>query len=228
MQKRNNKNDLILRFMLYFLCAGSSALLLSIAHQYPVVWFISMFALVPFLWRVINGNISGSIILSVIFASCYMLIAYPDEIVISPSAFLIKFIFLNFIFSVFGISVNRISRHFGFNPVFIAALWLPLEYILIHYAGFETIFTFTGSGSGFVLRLASLFGFLIVSFCIILINSIILMFLEHVYFKGFSSGKFRFSKERFFYLRSENNFPLRNWNYTLNPRAPPLRFIISN
>ena len=223
MQGSNNNNDLILRLLVYFLCAGSSALFLSIINQYPEFWFISMFALVPFLWRVIKETLSGSIILSVILAGCYVFIAYSHEIVVYPSTFLFKFICINFIVSVFGIAVNRINRYLGFNPIFIAALWLPLEYGLTHYAGFETIFAFTQSGSGFVLRLASLFGFLIVSFCVILINSLILMLFEHAYSKGCSNSKFRFSKEKLHYLHFENIVPFKSWYYVLNPRAPPLR-----
>jgi len=224
MQESNN-NDLILRLLVYFLCAGSSALFLSIAHQYSGLWFISMFALVSFLWRVIKETLFGSVLLSVILASCYVFIAYPDEIIVSPSAFLVKFICLNFIVSVFGIGVNRINRYFGFNPIFIAVLWLPLEYGLTHYAGFDTIFAFANSGSGFVLRLASLFGFLIVSFCVILINSLILMMFEHTCFKGCSNSRFRFSKEKLFYWHFEDILPLKNLYYILDPRAPPIYFL---
>ncbi len=228
MQESSNYNDPILRFLVNFLCAGSSALFLSIINQYPEFWFISMFALVPFLWRVIKETLSGSVLLSIILASCYIFIAYSHEIAVYPSTFLFKFICINFIVSVFGVAVNRINRYLGFNPIFIAILWLPLEYGLTHYAGFETIFAFTQSGSGFVLRLASLFGFLIVSFCIILINSLILMLFEHAYSKGCSNSKFRFSKEKLYYLCSGNILPLKNWYYVLNPRAPPLYFLRLN
>lgn len=225
MQESNSNNDLSLRLQVYFLYAGSSALFLSIAHQYPGLWFISMFALVPFLWRVIKETLFGLVLLSVILASCYVFLVYPDKIIVSPSAFLVKFICLNFIFSVFGIGVNRIKRYFGFNPIFVAILWLPLEYGLTHYAGFDTIFASTNSGSDFVLRIASLFGFLIVSFCVILVNSLILMLFEHAYSKGCSNSRLRISKEKLFYWQFEDILPLMYLYHILNPRAPPIDFL---
>lgn len=215
--------DHVLPLLEHFLCAGTSALLLSIAHIYPEYWFISLFALVPFLWRLNKVNLVGSVILGIMLAGCYAFVAYTAEILVAPSAFLFNLFCLSLIFSIFGIAVNRLKRFIGFNPVFIAALWLPLEYILAHHTGLGNIFTFSNSGSGFVVRFASLFGFLMLSFGIVLINSLILMFIEHVGQKGFSKSKFKFAKEIKIYLDFEGVIPVKRWYYIPNPRAPPIK-----
>ena len=215
-------NDITLKLLVHFICAGSSALILSIAHIHPEYWFISLFAMVPFLWRLNRTTLSGSILLSVILAGCYAFVVYTDRVLVAPGSFLLNLLLLSLVFSIFGIAVNRIKSYIGFSPVFIAALWLPLEYVLTNYTALGSIFSLSNAGSGFVVRFASLFGFLMISFCIVLINSLILMLLQHAYLKGYSNSKFRFSKEKSYRFHFENILPLRNWYYILNPRAPPL------
>lgn len=222
MRAKTNHNDSSLRFLNHFLCAGSSALILSIAHIYPEYWFVSLFALVPFLWRLNRVSLSGSIVLGIILASCYTFVAFTGEILVAPSAFLFKLFCLSLIFSIFGITVNRVRKHIGFNPVFIAALWLPLEYILTHSTSLGNIFALSNISSGFMVRFASLFGFLMLSFSIVLINSLILMFIEHIGRRVFSKGKIRFAKEKQWYRQFKNIIIFKRWYHFLDPRAPPL------
>jgi hypothetical protein len=44
--------DKVIRFLENFLWAGGSALLIAVSHRYPKHWFVSLFALIPFLYRV--------------------------------------------------------------------------------------------------------------------------------------------------------------------------------
>ena len=46
-------------YLVDFIYGGSSALLLSLAHIFGDLWFISFFALVPFLWRIFQINSWG-------------------------------------------------------------------------------------------------------------------------------------------------------------------------
>ena len=226
MREKTNHNEHGLRFLNHFLCAGSSALLLSIAHIYPSCWYFSFIALVPFLWRCRKANLSGAIVVGMILACCFSFVSFTGELLSSPYLFFHKLILLNLIFSIFSLTVILAIRYLSFNPIFIAAFWLPLEYFLGYYAGFGNILTFAEIKSSFVIRFSSMFSCLMISFIIVLIKSIILMFIEHIYCKGNSDSKFRFSKEKLSCLCSENILPLKNWYYILNPRAPPLGFTI--
>jgi len=252
----------IIRLLENFLCAGSSALLISAAHLYPEFWFVSLFALIPFLWRAVgrvpnppqadkkpdNGiaaflnkrcRVIRSIRLQRILlrtrpksvvmpgmtlATCYLLVTYPAELYISPGAFLLKLFVLNLIFCLYGIVVNRLKKCIGFNVIFIAALWLPLEYALSHYAGLENLFTFSPDKTGLpvLLRIGSLFGMLMISFIIVLINSLILIILRQVAQVLFSRGTLSIPDDKRPYPPFKEIILERRWYYFPDVRAPPL------
>jgi len=229
MPKNLRSNDNSIKFLENFVCAGSSALLISFAHLYPEFWFVSLFALVPFLWRIKKLDLSESMVLGIILASCYSFVVYPDEILITPKTFLFKFFFINVIFSIFSITVNKTRKYIGFNPIFIAIFWLPLEYVLVHHTGLENIFTFKNSDSWFVLRFSLLFGSLMLSFCIVLINSLILMFVEYIQQRVFSSDNPQRAEDKKSYSWCGEVLPERILYYFRKPRAPPAyRPIVNN
>lgn len=223
MNAEPERNDTTLRLSVHFICAGTSALILSIAHIYPEFWFISLFALVPLLWRLKRTTIAGSIALGVILAGCYAFVTSIGEALISPGGFILKLIYLCLVFSIFSICVNLARKYIGFNPIFIAALWLPLEYILTHYIGLEHIFTFSLADSSITIRFTSLFGCLIVSSGIVLINSLILVLIEHISHEAASKTGFKFAEEKKHYLVFEEIVPIKRWYYFIDPRAPPIR-----
>jgi apolipoprotein N-acyltransferase len=163
-----------------FLCAGSSAALLSISRIYPHLWFVSLFALVPFLWRSIRVTLPGSISLGSMLAISYFLVIIPFEDWINPTACLYKLILLIVLFALYGIIVNRTSRHIGFNAVAIAILWLPLEYALTRYAGKDGLFIFPKPDDSLAIRIGSLFGMLFISFIIVSINAWLLILIGQV------------------------------------------------
>ena len=254
------KRGFIIRFLENFLCAGSSALLISVAHLYPEFWFVSLFALIPFLWRVVgrvpnppqadkkpdNGiaafiNKRCRVICSIrlqrillrtrptsvvmpgmMLATCYLLVTYPAELYISPGAFLLKLFVLNLIFCLYGIVVNRLKKCIGFNAIFIAALWLPLEYALSHYAGLESLFASSPDKTGLPVRIGSLFGMLMISFVIVLVNSLILIILRQVAQVLFSRGRLSIPDDKQAYPPFKEIILERRWYYFPDVRAPPL------
>ena len=58
--------DQTLQFTEHFVYAGTSALVLSLAHIHSTYWFLSFFALIPFLWRLNRTSLSGSIVVGII------------------------------------------------------------------------------------------------------------------------------------------------------------------
>lgn len=214
-------NDIRSRLMAHFICAGISALILSIAHIHPEYWFLSLFALVPLLWQLNRTTLAGSILLGVILACCYAFVTFIGEALAAPGDFLLNLLLLSLVFSIFGIAVNGVRKYIGFSPVFIATLWVPLEYFLIKYPGMGGILTFPTADSSELIRFASLFGILMISFFIILVNSIILMLIEYV-------SRIRFSIEVLRFPNARKSFPIfesirstKRWEHLPNLRAPP-------
>jgi apolipoprotein N-acyltransferase len=162
------------RFLESFLCAGISALLISVAHVHPQYGFISLFALVPFLWRAARASLLESLLLGSFLATLCCVVTLVDTLRVAPMVFVAKLASLNILFVFYGLVVNRIIRHFGFNGIFIAASWLPVEYALSHFVYAGGMFTLMGTGYPVVARIGSLFGILVVSFLVVLINSLLL------------------------------------------------------
>lgn len=208
-----------------FLYSGTSALLLLIANLFPGYWYLSFIALLPLLWQLNRVNLRRSVVLGILLASCYSLVAFISELLFSPWTFFHKLFLLSLTFSVFSIAVNRIKRYVGFNPILIATFWFALEYILTHYPSLGSILILPNSDSGFMIRFSSLFGFLMVSFGIVLINSIILMFIEYVEGKVLNKSICPVGKEKDVYTRINEAIIIRNWNFLLIPRGPPIKEI---
>lgn len=212
----------IIRLLENFLCAGSSALLISAAHLYPEFWFVSLFALIPFLWRAIRVSLFESIILGGLLAASYSFVAFRLESWATPGAFLFTLVSLIALFALYGTVVNRIKKHHSFNVIFIAALWLPLEYALSHYAGMESLFASSPDKTGLPVRIGSLFGMLMISFIIVLINSLILIILRQVAQVLFSRGRLSIPDDKRPYPPFKEIILERRWYYFPDVRAPPL------
>jgi apolipoprotein N-acyltransferase len=204
-----------------FLCAGSSVLLIACAQLHPELWFVALFALVPFMWRTVKVGLGRSLVLGAFLATAYSFVAWPIMSWVSPGAFLTKLASLNILFALYAVAVNRIKRYVGFNAVFIAALWLPLEYILSHYTHLGSMFGFTTTDSGLVYRVSSLFGVLMISFVVVLVNTLILIFLKRVVEVLCSKAAFsvKIDKQTFTFFK-EILFETRGCYFT-SPRAPP-------
>ena len=221
------KRGFIIRFLESFLCAGSSALLISAAHLYPEFWFVSLFALIPFLWRAIRVSLFESIILGGLLAASYCFVSFRLELWATPGAFLFTLVGLIALFALYGTVVNRIKKYIGFNVIFIAALWLPLEYTLSHYAGLESLFASSPDKTGLpvLLRIGSLFGMLMISFVVVLINSLILVILRHVAQVLLSRGTLSIPDDKRPYLPFKEIILERRWYYFPDVRAPPIRTV---
>lgn len=205
-----------------FLYAGSSALLISVAHLYPEFWFVSLFALIPFLWRAIRVSLFESVILGGLLAASYCFVSFRPESWATPGTFLFTVVGLIALFALYGTIVNRIKKHLGFNIIFIAALWLPLEYALSHYAGLENLFAISADENTLPLRIGSLFGMLMISFIIVLINSLILVILRQVAQALLSRGTLPIPDDKRPYPPFKEIILERCWYYFPDVRAPPL------
>ena len=150
-----------------FLAGGTSALLLSLVRILPHWWPLSLVALVPFLGRVTRGSTVSAVRTGCLLgASCILASLCPGQtnlwlIVCSLPASCC-------VFALFAWVVNRLSQRIGINAVLLALLWLPMEWLLQHLVAVSSIdLPFQPP---VLSGIASLFGTLIVSFLIVLVN----------------------------------------------------------
>ena len=213
--------DVTVRYGESFLCGGTSALLISIAHLHSNCWFVSLFALVPFLWQATRVSIRESVVLGVLLATSYSFVTMDVAPWATPGPFLLKLFSLNILFALYGTVVNRLAKRVGFNAVFIAVFWLPLEYVLRQYAHLSSIFTFSETDSTFFIRIGSLFGTLMVSFVVVLINSLIVVVSEHIVRALYSNATSPVENDERFYEEYWEYKLEKLWYYFTDSRAPP-------
>ncbi|HWR83530.1 MAG TPA: hypothetical protein VN285_09520 [Candidatus Deferrimicrobium sp.] len=207
------------------IAAGSSAALLSLSHLWPELWFVTLFALVPFLWRLCNVNLRGAILLGMMLATGFVCATSVTDAALSPMSFLVRLLAFNVVFIVFGIGVNRTKKYIGLDPLIIASLWCPLEYALIRYTGLGTPFSLSEGVPGFVAGFCSLFGLLIGSLVIFLGNSLILLLAERLKTWTHTLREFLAASERKVYTVSHQIISERNWSPLCHGRAPPLHYV---
>jgi apolipoprotein N-acyltransferase len=173
------RNDLSVRFLETFLYAGASALLIAVARLHSDYTFVSLFALVPFLWRAVRAGLVESLVLGAILGTLFCFVTSQSTVREIPTVILFHLPVAVILFSFYGIAVNRISKHIGLNAVFLAVLWLPVEYSLglVQLGG---LFDVSASDSAILVRVSSLFGALVVTFLIAVTNSLILVASRHL------------------------------------------------
>lgn len=216
-----NHNDKFQKTLLHFIFSGSSALILSFAHIYSEYWFVYLFALVPFLWRVSRTDLTGAVVSGFFLAGCYIFVVYIGEVFIYAEIFIIRFIFLSTAFMVFAIAVNLLKKKRFFNPAFIALLWLPFEYIHSHYIGSGGIFNLQDGGSGIVWRIMSLYGFLMVTFVVVAVNTLILLMIESFCKLSLPGFIFLFQFRKLFFFENDNIVFIKHRNFLPDLRGPP-------
>jgi hypothetical protein len=209
------------KYVINALSAVSSAVLLSIVHAYPRFWFVSLFALVPFLWRLCYLTRRGSIALGIMLATSFALITGITELSINPTIFIFRLISLNAAFIMFGYGVNRIRKSYGFDPLAIALIWFPIEYVLISFANLGGVFSISQPGSKTVVGFYSLFGLVLGSLAVVLVNTLILLFLRYARGRLCPTRDFIRKKPDGYYPRP-GYIIIKNFrDFFLGPRAPP-------
>jgi hypothetical protein len=161
-----------------FLFAGTSALLLLVGALWPTWWYLAFLAFVPFLHRVVNSTPMQAIRLGFLFGVSYLAVSLMGPLYGSPGDILLRLILGTSALAGFGWSVATARRRWGFNPLTTALLWVGFELILIKSGFAHGFFAGMEIGSGFLAKAAVLFGFLAISFIIVLVNAILVLAIE--------------------------------------------------
>lgn len=161
-----------------FLFAGSSALLLLIGNLFPNYWYLSFFALIPFLYRIIRLNALGVLQLGLFFGFTFFSIYKLPDLFAAPLRTILAVCLGTVLFALFAWVVACAKEKFGFNPLFVALLWVLFELGLIKFLAEENSYFHPSTSLGVFDGLSVLFGFLAVSFVIVLVNSLLVFAIE--------------------------------------------------
>ena len=172
----NYRNDsLLATWAESFIFAGTSALLLLIARLLPYYWYFSLFALVPFLYRIIKTTPTESLRLGILLGISYFAVSVTDSLSVSPISSLLKLFLGTGLFAIFGWTVGWARKYWGFNPSIVTILWAGLEISLTKLGFANGILGKTRFSDPFLDGLVGLFGFLIVSAIIVLLDSLLVL-----------------------------------------------------
>jgi len=216
-----NAKPLLVSWAESFIFAGSSALLLLIANLFPEYWYVSFFALTPFLFRIIKATPSESLRLGFLFGFSFFAVSVIHFPVVSPYSSLLKLLSGTGLFALFGWTVGWARHRWGFNPSIVALLWVGLEIGLVKL-GFVTGLLGEGEFSDpFFGGLVALFGFITVSAIVVLFNSLLVLLLLKTLEVTRPRGRTVQEDERIWDLFSIPGFITQKIYLVPEGRAPP-------
>ncbi len=163
-----------------FFFAGTSALLLLLANLLANWWFLSLFALTPFLYRISRARLDESIRLGLLLGFAFLSVSLSNNLLADPVPALLKLLCGTALFTVLSWFLCRVRASFGFNPVVMAVIWAGFELIVIELGFPRGLFGEAGFTNHYLNGVTVLFGFVIVSFTIVLLNSLIVIAVEKV------------------------------------------------
>jgi apolipoprotein N-acyltransferase len=148
---------------------------LSVANGFLEYWYLSFFALTPFLYRIIRATPVESLRLGLLFGLSFFSASTSGLLAASPFVSLVRLLSGTALFALFGWTVGWARERWGFNPSMIAVLWVGLELGLVKLGFVRGLFGETGFSHPFLHSLVGLFGLLAASAIIVLLNSLLVL-----------------------------------------------------
>lgn len=158
-----------------FLFAGGSALLLLLARLSPHFWHLSLFALTPFLYRIITSSPQESPRLGFLLGLSFFGASLGHSLVEAPLVRLPTLVVGTFLFSLFGWAVGWLRERWGFSASVTALLWVGLETGLLRFGFAGGILVEPGFSDPLLHGLIGLLGFLAVSALIVVLDSFLIL-----------------------------------------------------
>lgn len=157
-----------------FLYAGASALLLLVADIFPAYWYLSSIALTPFLYRIAQADRPEALRLGCLLGFIFFGVRMADAMLVTPVHAMAILLSSTAALALFAWTLCRAKQVWGFNPIVVGLVWVIFELALIRIGWTRGVFPGMELGAGFLYKAAVLFGFLAVSFVIVLFNSILI------------------------------------------------------
>jgi len=224
MKRKTDYNDSLSWFLMHFIFAGSSALIISIAYIFTDYWFVYVFALLPFLYRVINTDLKGSLISGVFLALSFVFVVFSSRFISSPAVFAVRILLLCLTFAAFSVVINRLKKYFALSFLLFVILCYPLEYFHKSYFEFNSVIASLKNDVGFAFRAASLLSIIFISFVLIAINSLLLFLIDVICRLAPSRRFFWPINKSLLYRWADDRTFLKQWKCLPCLRAPPRRF----
>lgn len=162
----------------HFIYAGGSALLLCFAYTLADLWFFYLFALAPFMFRISESDLRGSIIAALLLGLSIALVVFPGVKGNLDLEYFFSVLLLCLTFVLFSAALNRLKRYFKFGLLLAGVLCFPLEYFHKTVLDLDSTFLALKWDSGFIFRTASLSGIVFVALLLIAFNSLLLLLME--------------------------------------------------
>jgi len=201
--------------------AGSSVFLLLLANIFPEYWYFSFIALTPLLYKLSRATPSESLRLGFLFGVTYFIILNLMEFSVSPLLTLIKITTGTLLFSLFGLITGWTRERWGFNPVLVALLWMTVELVLIKLGFINGVFQAAELTYPVFHGMATLFGFIFVSFAIVLLNSVLIWTVNNAVLVIFTSWIKTETRNQKYQLVHNATFFLQEVFSIPQERAPP-------
>lgn len=177
-----------------FLYCGSTALFLLIADLFPAYWYFSFIALLPFLWRVSKASPAEALRLGLLLGVTFFSFSSLDALLVAPVTRILKVFCGTLLFALWGWGVGLARQYLGFNPVIVAGLWVFFELALINLGYTTGLLAYSTPSDSFALRILTLFGFGVISFLVVLLNSVLVRVVEYAV-KVFKARAVEFSSK---------------------------------
>jgi hypothetical protein len=156
-----------------FIFAGGSAFLLLLATLFPDYWYVSFFALTPFLYRIMKARPRECLRLGFIFGLSFFGLSVVDSLITSPLPSVLKLLSGTALFALFAWTLGWTRQRWGFNPFILVFLWVGLEMGLVKLGFVGGLLGEAEFSQPFLHGLVVLFGFLTISAIIVLFNSLL-------------------------------------------------------
>ncbi|MDH3892406.1 MAG: hypothetical protein OEV49_15135 [candidate division Zixibacteria bacterium] len=195
--------------------------MLCFAHVHPELWFFSLFALVPLLWRLCHVSRMQAPVLGLILASTYVVAGYLGNLPASPVQFFIRLVALNVAFAGFAFALNHFKSHLKCHPLCVAALWVASGSVLARHSGVSQL---PGEfvGPDIIAGLGSLGGLVVWSSVIVLGNWLILLLARYVKRRLLRHSSIHSRCSRRLCIRFESAHCISLWYVVPHLRGPPV------
>jgi hypothetical protein len=205
-----------------FIWAGGSAFLLLIVTLLPQYWYLSFFALTPFLYRSVKATSRECLRLGFILGLPFFSLSILGSGAPPPLLSVLKVLSGTALFSLFGWTAGLARQRWGFNPFILVFLWVGLEMGLVKLGFVRGLLGEAGLSHPVFGGLVTLFGFLTVSAIILLFNSLLVLAIVETLQVRRPRGRTIQEAERILNLFSTAGLFAQRVYLVPESRAPPL------